>query len=101
MKSIKTKRSCPFCFDRSSSLFGTRDGAWLRCRACRSVFRDITVDKFEQLHGEACQDSRFVDSVVGALGLEPATRRCPAGLCLRSAQEQVTCWRRRVKRDVR
>lgn len=78
MKSIKTKRSCPFCFDRSSSLFGTRDGTWLRCRTCRSVFRDITVDKFEQLHDEACQDGRFVDSVVGALGLEPAIGRWEA-----------------------
>jgi 2-polyprenyl-3-methyl-5-hydroxy-6-metoxy-1,4-benzoquinol methylase len=78
MKSIKTKRSCPFCFDRSSSLFGTRDGTWLRCRACRSVFRDITMDKFERLHDEACQDGRFVDSVVGALGLEPAIGRWEA-----------------------
>jgi SAM-dependent methyltransferase len=78
VKSIKTKRSCPFCFDGSSSLFGTRDGAWLRCRTCRSVFRDITADRFEQLHGEACQDSRFVDSVVGALGIEPAIGRWEA-----------------------
>jgi SAM-dependent methyltransferase len=38
------------------------------------VFRDITVDKFEQLHDGACQDFRFVDSVVGAVGLEPTSR---------------------------
>lgn len=55
-------------------MFGTREGAWLRCRTCRSVFRDITVDKFEQLHDGACQDFQFVDSVVGAVGLEPTSR---------------------------
>jgi 2-polyprenyl-3-methyl-5-hydroxy-6-metoxy-1,4-benzoquinol methylase len=42
---------------------------------CRSVFRDITPDKFEQLHDEAWQDHRFVDSALAANGLEPASAR--------------------------
>ena len=68
-------RPCPFCFSESSSIFGPRGGMWVRCRSCRSVFRDITVDKFEQLHGEAFQDTRYVDSLVAAHGLEVASRR--------------------------
>ena len=32
-------------------------------------------DKFEQLHGEAHQDTRFVDATVAAVGLEPASAR--------------------------
>jgi SAM-dependent methyltransferase len=36
------------------------------------VFRDITPARFEQLHGEACEDHWFVDSVVRDLGLEPS-----------------------------
>ena len=43
--------------------------------SCRSVYRDITAGKFEQLHGEAFQDARFVDSMVAAAGLEPASAR--------------------------
>jgi 2-polyprenyl-3-methyl-5-hydroxy-6-metoxy-1,4-benzoquinol methylase len=39
------------------------------------VFQDITVDKFEQLHGEAFQDTQFVDSIVAVDGLEFASRR--------------------------
>jgi 2-polyprenyl-3-methyl-5-hydroxy-6-metoxy-1,4-benzoquinol methylase len=68
-------RSCPFCSSESSSIFGTREEVWVRCGNCRSVFRDITVNKFEQLHGEAWQDTRFVDSTVAARGLEPASTR--------------------------
>ena len=39
------------------------------------MFRDVTVDEFEQLHGEAFQDTRFVDSLVAAHGLKVAGRR--------------------------
>ena len=39
------------------------------------VSGDISVEKFEQLHGEAFQDTRFVDSIVAADGLEFASRR--------------------------
>ena len=42
---------------------------------CRSVYRDLTAGKFEQLHGEACQDTRFVDSSVATARLEPASAR--------------------------
>jgi 2-polyprenyl-3-methyl-5-hydroxy-6-metoxy-1,4-benzoquinol methylase len=65
-------RPCPFCCDESSSIFGTRGDIWLRCRTCRSVFRDITADKFGRLHDEAFQDADFLDAVVATHGLEPA-----------------------------
>jgi 2-polyprenyl-3-methyl-5-hydroxy-6-metoxy-1,4-benzoquinol methylase len=52
-----------------------RDGLWLRCRTCRSVFRDMTVEKYNELHEQAWQDSEFVESVVAAAGLEPAIER--------------------------
>ena len=68
-------RSCPFCSDESFTTFGVRGGIWVRCMSCRSVYRDITAGKFEQLHGEACQDTRFVNSMVAAVGLEPASAR--------------------------
>jgi SAM-dependent methyltransferase len=54
-------------------VFGARGGLWVRCRNCRSVFQDITAEKFEQLHGEAWQDSRFVDSTVAGVGLKPTS----------------------------
>lgn len=37
------------------------------------MFRDITADRFEDLHGGAFQDSHFVDSIVATNGLEPAS----------------------------
>jgi 2-polyprenyl-3-methyl-5-hydroxy-6-metoxy-1,4-benzoquinol methylase len=54
-------------------MFGTREDLWVRCRTCRSVFRDITAEKFEQLHGEAFQDTHFLDSHIAASGLEPSS----------------------------
>ena len=68
-------RPCPFCSSRNLTAFGIRGGVWARCKICRSVFRDITIEKFEQLHGEAFQDSGFVDSIVATSGLEPASAR--------------------------
>jgi SAM-dependent methyltransferase len=65
------QRPCPFCSSESSTEFGTRGGVWVRCRSCRSVFRDITADKFEQLHDESWRDAQFVDSIVATVGLEP------------------------------
>jgi SAM-dependent methyltransferase len=70
-----SSRPCPFCFSESSSIFGVRGGVWVRCRNCRSVFQDITVGQFAQLHDEAWQDTRFAESVVAARGLEPASGR--------------------------
>jgi len=65
-------RPCPFCCDESSTIFGRHGDIWLRCRTCRSVFRDITADKFGRLHDEAFQDADFLDAVVATCGLEPA-----------------------------
>jgi len=65
------RRPCPFCCNESFSIFGTREELWVRCRSCRSVSRDITAEKFTQLHGEAFQDTRFVDSHIAASGFEP------------------------------
>jgi 2-polyprenyl-3-methyl-5-hydroxy-6-metoxy-1,4-benzoquinol methylase len=65
------RRPCPFCCNESSNIFGTRADQWVRCRSCRSVSRDITAEKFAQLHGEAFQDTRFVDSHIAASGFEP------------------------------
>jgi SAM-dependent methyltransferase len=39
------------------------------------VFRDITADRFEELHGGAFQDSHFVDSIVATNGLKPDSAR--------------------------
>jgi SAM-dependent methyltransferase len=39
------------------------------------VYRDITPGKFEQLHGEAFEDTRFVDSILATAGLKPASAR--------------------------
>ncbi len=65
------RRPCPFCCNESFNIFGTRADLWVRCRSCRSVSRDITVKKFAQLHSEAFQDTRFVDSHIAASGFEP------------------------------
>jgi 2-polyprenyl-3-methyl-5-hydroxy-6-metoxy-1,4-benzoquinol methylase len=66
-----THRACPFCCNESFGIFGTRDDLWVRCKSCRSVFRDITAEKFERLHGEAFRDTHFVDSHIAVSGLEP------------------------------
>lgn len=39
------------------------------------MYRDVASDKFEHLHNEAFQDTRFTDSIVAAAGLEPASAR--------------------------
>jgi SAM-dependent methyltransferase len=69
--SYMRRRPCPFCCNESSGIFGTCKDLWVRCGSCRSVFRDIAAERFEQLHGEAFQDTRFVDSHIAARGLEP------------------------------
>jgi 2-polyprenyl-3-methyl-5-hydroxy-6-metoxy-1,4-benzoquinol methylase len=51
-----------------------RDDPWLRCRACRSVYRDIAPDKFAQLHTDAGEDPRFCESLVETLGHQPASQ---------------------------
>ena len=52
-----------------------RDNTWVRCRNCRSVFQNITVEEFRKLHHEASQDERFIEASVAACGLEPAAAR--------------------------
>lgn len=66
-----SRRPCPFCCNESFHVFGIREDSWVRCRSCRSVFLDITAERFTQLHGEAFQDTRFVDSHIAASGFEP------------------------------
>jgi SAM-dependent methyltransferase len=66
-------RPCPFCSSESSTRFAISDGVWVKCKACRSVFQDITADAFEHFHGEAFQDSGFTDVFVAARGLEPTS----------------------------
>lgn len=65
-------RACPFCLFIESIAIGIRGDAWHRCRNCRSVFRDITPDRFKEIHDEAFQDGEFITSIVASDGLEPA-----------------------------
>jgi 2-polyprenyl-3-methyl-5-hydroxy-6-metoxy-1,4-benzoquinol methylase len=51
-----------------------RDDLWLRCRVCRSVYRDIAPGKFAQLHSDAGEDPRFCESLVETLGHQPASQ---------------------------
>jgi 2-polyprenyl-3-methyl-5-hydroxy-6-metoxy-1,4-benzoquinol methylase len=66
-----SSRPCPFCSSALSGFFGAREARWVRCRMCRSVYRDITPQEFGQLHSKAEQDPSFADSMFGALGNEP------------------------------
>jgi SAM-dependent methyltransferase len=64
-------RACPFCDSKSSSVFGTRVDIWARCRECRSVYRDITPARFQQIHDEAFQDLGHIESLVAFAGDRP------------------------------
>jgi 2-polyprenyl-3-methyl-5-hydroxy-6-metoxy-1,4-benzoquinol methylase len=44
---------------------------WARCRNCRSVFRDITPARFQQIHGEAFQDTTHIESALAFAGHRP------------------------------
>ena len=66
-------RTCPFCDSDSSRLFGIRGDTWTRCRNCRSVFRDITTSRFQEIHDEAFQDDEFIEASVAATGHQPST----------------------------
>ena len=57
--------------------------------------RDITAEKFAQLHGEAFQDTHFLDSHIAVSGFEPEVRSgtswlCRVRRCSRSDQGPVT-----------
>jgi SAM-dependent methyltransferase len=61
-------RRCPFCHSDSSRLVGTRVDIWVKCRNCRSVFRDVTPARFQQIHDEAFQDGEYLESSVALTG---------------------------------
>lgn len=44
---------------------------WAKCLNCRSVFRDITAARFQQIHDEAFQDSTHIDSTLAFAGDQP------------------------------
>lgn len=64
-------RRCPFCHSDSSRTIGTRVDVWAKCLNCRSVFRDITPARFQQIHDEAFQDSAHIDSTLAFAGAQP------------------------------
>lgn len=64
-------RRCPFCRSNVSRPIGTRVDVWAKCLNCRSVFRDITPARFQELHDEAFQDSTHIDSTRAFAGDEP------------------------------
>ncbi len=64
-------RRCPFCRSDSSRAVGTRVDIWAKCQNCRSVFRDITLARFQQIHDEAFQDSEYIESSIALAGREP------------------------------
>ena len=68
-------RRCPFCRSDSSRAVGTRVDIWAKCQNCRSVFRDITPARFQQIHDEAFQDSEYIDSSNALIGREPLCAR--------------------------
>ncbi len=68
-------RTCPFCGSVSQIFVGIRTDIWVRCRDCRSMFRDITLAEFSQLHYEAFQDDEFIEASTAVNGLSPSTKR--------------------------
>jgi len=64
-------RRCPFCRSDSSRTIGTRVDVWAKCLNCRSVFRDITPARFQQIHDEAFQDRTHIDSTRAFVGDKP------------------------------
>jgi 2-polyprenyl-3-methyl-5-hydroxy-6-metoxy-1,4-benzoquinol methylase len=69
------RRSCPYCRSDSSRAVGTRVDIWAKCQNCRSIFRDITPARFQQIHDEAFQDSKYIESSIALTGREPSGAR--------------------------
>lgn len=65
-------RRCPYCRSDSSRAVGTRVDIWVRCQNCRSIFRDITPARFQQIHDEAFQDSWYLECSNALVAREPA-----------------------------
>src|ERR1700722_298125 len=68
-------RKCPFCRSDSFRTVGIRVDEWVRCLNCRSIFRDVTPARAQQIHDEAFQDSEFIDAMLAAAGTEPLHAR--------------------------
>jgi 2-polyprenyl-3-methyl-5-hydroxy-6-metoxy-1,4-benzoquinol methylase len=68
-------RICPFCRSDSSRTVGTRVDVWAKCLNCRSICRDITPARYQQIHDEAFQDSTFIDSIRAVAGQQPQRAR--------------------------
>ncbi|WP_165485379.1 class I SAM-dependent methyltransferase [Protofrankia symbiont of Coriaria ruscifolia] len=67
-------RECPFCGASGARYYGNRDTAvWAACRACRSIFRDISATDFEDLHKQAEDGTTLIPRAVGASGDQPHT----------------------------
>lgn len=65
-------RACPFCASKGGRRFGARRGAeFTRCRACRSIHRQIGPDDFDRLHAEAFEEDDFLERVIAGRGVEP------------------------------
>jgi hypothetical protein len=65
-------RRCPYCRSDSSRAVGTRVDIWASCQNCRSIFRDITPARFQQIHDEAFQDSWYIECGNALVGREPS-----------------------------
>ena len=74
-------RRCPFCHSDSRRFIGIRVDAWVKCRNCRSVFRDITPARFQQIHDEAFQGMGYLEEAAAFTGGVPLHARW-AGLSL-------------------
>jgi 2-polyprenyl-3-methyl-5-hydroxy-6-metoxy-1,4-benzoquinol methylase len=68
-------RKCPFCRSDSFRTVGIRVDEWVKCLNCRSIFRDVTPARSQQIHDEAFQDSEFIDAMLAAAGEQPQRAR--------------------------
>jgi 2-polyprenyl-3-methyl-5-hydroxy-6-metoxy-1,4-benzoquinol methylase len=68
-------RACPFCDSTASRAYGNRRNAsYLRCRACRSIFMDLSREAFDALHANAFADDEFARDILAARGSSPDVR---------------------------
>lgn len=44
---------------------------WVRCLNCRSIFRDITPERFQEIHDEQFQETTTIDSTLAFAGYRP------------------------------
>lgn len=65
-------RECPFCGSGNRQRFGSRLGAeFIRCRSCRSIYRDITIEEFDRVHEDAFEEGDFLERILAGYGREP------------------------------